>query len=151
MKRKGQSAMEYLMTYGWAILIVVIVAIALTALGVFTPSQTRTEARFTALGVSPSHAFTAATDILHIQIPNNVGDNIIVHSINVNETAGTRYCTAYTTPTTVNAGSVNEFAITCTAFALTQGDTYSLKVTVNYEKGGYNYTDFGTVAGTAAQ
>ena len=35
--RKGQTAMEYLMTYGWAILIIIIVAAALFALGVFNP------------------------------------------------------------------------------------------------------------------
>jgi len=34
--QKGQSAMEYLMTYGWAILIIAIVLAALFALGVFS-------------------------------------------------------------------------------------------------------------------
>ncbi|MBW2999812.1 hypothetical protein KY339_04005, partial [Candidatus Woesearchaeota archaeon] len=34
---KAQSALEYLMTYGWAILIVIIVGAALYALGVFNP------------------------------------------------------------------------------------------------------------------
>jgi len=34
---RGQAAMEYLMTYGWAILIIVIVLGALLYLGVFTP------------------------------------------------------------------------------------------------------------------
>lgn len=34
---KGQDAMEYLMTYGWAILIVILVAGILFALGVFSP------------------------------------------------------------------------------------------------------------------
>ncbi len=38
MKNKAQTAMEYLMTYGWAILIVIVVIAALYALGVFTPS-----------------------------------------------------------------------------------------------------------------
>jgi len=37
MKRKGQAAMEYLMTYGWAILIIVVVVAALYAMGVFKP------------------------------------------------------------------------------------------------------------------
>lgn len=32
---KGQSAMEYLMTYGWAILVIAIVLVALFSLGVF--------------------------------------------------------------------------------------------------------------------
>ncbi len=33
--KKGQAAMEYLMTYGWAILIVIAVVAALYAMGVF--------------------------------------------------------------------------------------------------------------------
>jgi hypothetical protein len=36
---KGQIAMEYLMTWGWAILIVIIVAVALIVLGVFDPDN----------------------------------------------------------------------------------------------------------------
>ncbi len=37
MNRKAQSALEYLLTHGWAILIIVIVGAALFALGVFNP------------------------------------------------------------------------------------------------------------------
>jgi len=36
--RKGQTAMEYLMTYGWAILIIIVVVAALYSLGVFSVS-----------------------------------------------------------------------------------------------------------------
>ena len=35
MRKKGQAAMEYLMTYGWAILIIIVVIAALYAMGVF--------------------------------------------------------------------------------------------------------------------
>jgi uncharacterized protein (UPF0333 family) len=35
MNSKGQGAMEYLMTYGWAILVVIIVGIVLWQSGVF--------------------------------------------------------------------------------------------------------------------
>jgi len=35
---KAQSALEYLMTYGWAIIIIAVVLAALVNLGVFTPS-----------------------------------------------------------------------------------------------------------------
>jgi len=35
MREKGQAAMEYLMTYGWAILIIIVVVGALFAMGVF--------------------------------------------------------------------------------------------------------------------
>ena len=36
---KSQSALEYMMTYGWAILIIVIVAGVLYSLGIFSPSS----------------------------------------------------------------------------------------------------------------
>ena len=36
MKNKDQSAMEYLMTYGWAILIFIVVVAALYSMGVFS-------------------------------------------------------------------------------------------------------------------
>ncbi|MBI4399599.1 hypothetical protein HY570_02520 [Candidatus Micrarchaeota archaeon] len=36
--RKGQAAMEYLMTYGWAILVIILVLALLLYLGVFAPS-----------------------------------------------------------------------------------------------------------------
>ncbi len=39
MRNKAQSAMEYLMTYGWAILIVIVVIAALYLMGVFTPKS----------------------------------------------------------------------------------------------------------------
>ena len=39
--RKGQGAMEYLMTYGWAILVVMIVGIVMWQLGIFNPSGTQ--------------------------------------------------------------------------------------------------------------
>lgn len=38
MMRKGQGAMEYLMTYGWALLVIVIVGAALFALGILNPA-----------------------------------------------------------------------------------------------------------------
>ncbi|MCL4399276.1 hypothetical protein M1293_02090, partial [Candidatus Parvarchaeota archaeon] len=37
--KKSQSALEYMMTYGWAILIIVIVAAVLYSLGIFSPSS----------------------------------------------------------------------------------------------------------------
>ncbi len=36
---RSQSAMEYLMTYGWAILIIAIVLVALFSLGIFNSSN----------------------------------------------------------------------------------------------------------------
>ncbi len=43
MKTRGQSALEYLVTYGWAILAIVIIAAILWYFGVFNPSKWTTE------------------------------------------------------------------------------------------------------------
>ncbi|MCL4362036.1 MAG: LamG domain-containing protein [Candidatus Parvarchaeota archaeon] len=47
---KSQSALEYMMTYGWAILIIVIVAVILYSMGIFNPSSSVT---FTSSGFAP--------------------------------------------------------------------------------------------------
>lgn len=43
---KAQGAFEYMISYGWAILIVVVLGILLFSLGVFNPSQTPTASGF---------------------------------------------------------------------------------------------------------
>ncbi|MCW1293349.1 MAG: hypothetical protein OH318_03125, partial [Candidatus Parvarchaeota archaeon] len=46
-KRRSQAATEYLMTYGWAFLVIAIVAAILISLGVFSPSPSSTVTGFT--------------------------------------------------------------------------------------------------------
>ena len=50
--KRSQSALEYMMTYGWAILIIVIVAVILYSMGIFNPSSsiTSTVTGFSNLG-----------------------------------------------------------------------------------------------------
>ncbi|MFI5412719.1 MAG: hypothetical protein ACHQX1_02415 [Candidatus Micrarchaeales archaeon] len=60
-KLRAQSAMEYLMTYGWAILVIAIVLSALFALGVFNSSSVATNSciatpGFLCTGAIYSHA-----------------------------------------------------------------------------------------------
>ena len=65
--RRSQSALEYMMTYGWAILIIVIVAVILYSMGIFNPSSSIT---FTSSGFSP---FTVSSSLC-----NNIGYKIAV-------------------------------------------------------------------------
>ena len=53
--RKGQAAMEYLMTYGWAILVIIAVIAALYAMGVFKIGGT-------AVPCSPCFSYFAFVD-----------------------------------------------------------------------------------------
>ena len=65
--RRSQSALEYMMTYGWAILIIVIVAVILYSMGIFNPSSSVT---FTSSGFSP---FTVSSSLC-----NNLGYKIAI-------------------------------------------------------------------------
>ena len=81
--RKSQSALEYMMTYGWAILIIVIVAGVLYSFGIFNPSASSgtTITGFSGLG-SPQ-ALCMANGGLRLQLGNNLGQTINVTRINI--------------------------------------------------------------------
>jgi len=81
--RKGQAAMEFLMTYGWAILIVIAVVAALFAMGVF---------KLPTGGVAPcSPCFAPATGIAYkdhnadnLVIVNGRSANITIQEVRIN-------------------------------------------------------------------
>ena len=81
-RMKAQSAMEYLMTYGWAILIVIIVAAALYALGIFNPATYtgRIPTGFTTLG-TPSDWDLDSTGDFSVILNNRLADQITVYSV----------------------------------------------------------------------
>src|SRR3989338_5866650 len=101
MKKKGQAAMEYLMTYGWAILIVIIVAAALWALGVFNPS-TWTQAAatgFAGFGV-PNGGWQVNSTGALVVLKNSAGANVRVTAITA----------TYGSNTWTNASAVSDMA-----------------------------------------
>jgi len=70
--KKAQSAMEYLMTYGWAILIIAIVLAALFSLGIFSSSS------FTGTTCVASSGFICASPVwtsgvLHVTLGQSTG------------------------------------------------------------------------------
>jgi hypothetical protein len=94
--RKSQSALEYMMTYGWAILIIVIVAGVLYSLGVFSPSNSAstTITGFSGLG---SVSATCLTDnALEIGIGDLTGATINITRINATTQNGFRSITNFT-------------------------------------------------------
>jgi hypothetical protein len=75
--RKGQGAMEYLMTYGWAILVVMVVGIVMWQLGIFNMGS----ATLTSTGFAKIKPQLAATGVNRDGTPimvftNGVGTNI---------------------------------------------------------------------------
>lgn len=169
--RKGQAAMEFLMTYGWAILAAVIVIGVLAYFGVFSPK-----------GLTPtictmSNPFGCTDTDFELQgtannvvldLTNGRGDTVYVQSITVSncgtgsgslaptaaascpnadgaqDSDGTWYCPQAD-------GSKVSYVIPC-ANVGENGDKFTGSVTVNYEvstaAGSRELTSTGKVSGT---
>ena len=150
MKMKAQAAMEYLMTYGWAILIVIIVAAALYSLGVFSSPVGTRATGFANIG-SPVDWTYNNNGTFNIMVKNAIGSPITIQTVTANCGTGTPptvTLTNTTTGLTIGAGGTKEFSGTCSS--LTAGSSYSTQVSVTYTKtgGAYTQTDTGTVTGT---
>jgi hypothetical protein len=81
--KKSQSALEYMMTYGWAILIIVIVAAVLYSLGIFNPTSfvaTESVSGFAGLGSIQAQCSAGG---LEMSIGNAVGSLINITDVNV--------------------------------------------------------------------
>jgi hypothetical protein len=72
MNKKGQSALEYLMTYGWALVVIVIVIAALFAFGIFNPPSAGTCTGLDKLAYS-DHGYDATTQTFSISVKNGTG------------------------------------------------------------------------------
>ncbi len=85
---QAQSALEYMMTYGWAILIIVIVAAVLYSMGIFNPSSSAsaTVTGFAGLGSVQAKCLLSGT--LAISFGNNEGSLINITRINSTDSFG---------------------------------------------------------------
>jgi hypothetical protein len=99
--RKGQTAMEYLMTYGWAILIIMIVLVVLFYLGVLNPAvpvQCTFPSGFTCI----SSKIDASDGNLTLVIGEGTGHTIVITGVNCSDNMSSGY-----TPNIVFYGDTN--------------------------------------------
>ncbi len=84
MENKGQSALEYLMTYGWALVVIVIVIAALFAFGIFNPPSTGTCTGLDKLAYK-DHGYDSTNNKFEIALANGAGSNITVTSATISD------------------------------------------------------------------
>src|SRR3989338_4683684 len=83
---KGQAALEFLMTYGWAILVVLIVIGALAYFGVFNPSNLLPERCALQSGLECKDWFISATSkTLTLSVTNGMGEGIVIKGMSFSE------------------------------------------------------------------
>lgn len=153
--KKAQSAMEYLMTYGWAILIILIAVGALFYLGVFSPSVPNTcqfNTPFMCIGGDVLGTEVGATgDTLSFTIGVQSGiTNAGIASITLNDTTNISSNCNYVNPLTAGV----ETTVICTGAVPTAdyyngaGDKFSGTVNFAYVGDAGTHTVSGTFSGT---
>lgn len=87
-RKKGQAAMEFLMTYGWALLVVLIAIVALAFFGLLNPSRFLPEKceiapGITCLGFNAVHDSNGANSKVTIILSNGIGRTMRDVQVNV--------------------------------------------------------------------
>lgn len=150
MHKKGQAAMEFLMTYGWAILAAIIAIGVLAYFGVFSPGKYTTGSTVVnppfyanAWNVQQDYDAGTAGDQAGIilELRNNGGEDFTIQSVNV---AG---CGTFSTPTVIATGALTSITVPCSG-ALVAGQTFKGDITITYTKTGstVDLTSTGTIA-----
>jgi hypothetical protein len=145
---RGQAALDFLMTYGWAIALVVIVAAALFSLGIFDMSNFigSKAAGFSGVMVQGWQMSTNGT--LQLKLSNQVGQRISV--TNVTATVGTIGPLVLSgPPLTLNTGDTTSNALTVSGFGSQSG--YNAKIIITYTdlNSLFNASTSGTLTGKA--
>jgi hypothetical protein len=171
MYKKSQAALEFLTTYAWAFLVILIMIGALSYFGVLSPSKILPD-RCTfggEIGCDKNKVVItdSNTDTLRMSITNNFGTAVIVQASSVVEAdANLGACTAQIanaggTPVNIpgggytwEAGNSAEFAADCAAAAaaLVAEEKMKFKIEIDYYPvsagSGYAKTVFGEIFGT---
>jgi len=133
MQRKGQAAMEFLMTYGWAILAAIIAIGVLAYFGVFSPGKYAPTATILNPPFQAAAAVASASNGVTLEIKNGIGDTVQINRVSLTG-ADAGGCNDYATPVNVSAGSNK--AVTLTGYSLTAGNTIKGDITIRYTKSG---------------
>jgi len=156
--KKAQSALEYMMTYGWAILIIVIVAVILYSMGIFNPSSSVT---FTSSGFSPFIIQSAFCNSIGLKVaiqagplPNLANSVQITKAYITSTSGGSISKTEYTlsSPITLKSGSTATTIIpVAVCNAVNTKYSFSAALTYSYSTAAGNVVTntTGTVAGTS--
>ena len=149
MKKKGQAAMEFLMTYGWAILAAIIVIGVLAVY--FRPSSLTSDS---AIVTAPFYALgsTISASQVQLEIQNNGGETLNVTGVTIDvSTPAAAVCGNQSYVGNVAAGGTTTATFTCSS-GISSGDSFSADVIVNYVRPGSSLilSSSGTISGTAA-
>lgn len=162
MHKKGQAAMEFLMTYGWAILAAIIAIGVLAYFGVFNPSRLAGSAAVVnaplnvrAFNILDADAACAGTqDCINLELTHNAGEAITVTAATVTLTSGgTATCSDVTgLPAAWVSGTAQTLIFDCGATSVfADGASIAGNIQITYRVGAstLSQSSTGNVRGVA--
>ena len=150
--RKGQAALDFLMTYGWAIALVVIIAAVLFALGIFDVSNFTGSRAAGFSGVAVTGWNMNAAGTMSLKFANQVGQRISIDTVNV--TIGNTSIVTALPAAPLNTGQTSETLSTVSNFGTQAvGSGYTAKVVISYtdRSSDFDYSSSGTLTGKATE
>lgn len=134
--RKGQAALEFLTTYGWAFLVILVMIGALAYFGVLDPQKYLPEKCVLTTGLDCVD-FQVTSSQARIKITNNLGSSltsVVVAAYNTSNNGGVTCGSS----SSMNTGETKEFTCAITTNIGT-GNKVKYKINVNYTKAGSTY------------
>jgi len=145
MMKKLQAAMEYLMTYGWAILIIALALGVLYSLGILNPSRLKPVMCMLPAPFSCQIQSFNVGGVLSITLAQGSGQTITINQIAcvdnslLSSTTGlpTAGWTTLSSPPTITSGSAATITVTCykaasTSYTGTIGSSFGGTLVINY-------------------
>lgn len=134
--KRGQAAMEFLMTYGWAILAAAVVIAALAAFGVFTPGKfVAARCTVSAPFGCTEHSADASDGVISMVLQNGAGEDVTISSIAISGTGTTVACTTNSTSAAITDGATRVTTIACSGAGFATGKKVKGDIEIIYTKG----------------
>jgi len=137
---KAQAALEFLTTYGWAFLVILIMIGTLAYFGILNPSKILpNRCNFGTEFGCEDYQMTesGASSTVTIRLKNNLGEPIIIASLGVgSEGAASLVCTNPALPTNWRQGEIRDLQFTAcsnmAAVGLLDGEKGKVNITIDY-------------------
>lgn len=136
MHKKSQSALEFLTTYAWAFLVMLIIISAIAYFGVLRPQQIVPD-RCTFNVAFECQAYRISPTTFNLRLKNNVGDTITVQVLGLSTESATPFaCTGNPSPpSSWSPGDVKDFTWTgCNGVAVgfSRGEKGKININMTY-------------------
>lgn len=143
MQKKAQSAVEFLTTYSWAIMIILLTIGALSYFNVFNTSRFVAEKCETGAQISCREAALTQEGIFYIHLTNNYPVDIEINRIELRQ--GTKSFTSPSSTTTINRAANTTINFDLEERFSRNKETFDITITFKRRTGANNYNITGTI------